>query len=149
MKTLVIGYGNGSRCDDAVGRHVVESLASLNLPGVELETAHQLEVELAERLKQFDRVIFVDAATPEAPIAIQVSKVRPDFQSHAVAHYLTPPDVLSLCETLYGHRPQAWLFSIRGHDFGFGTTLSPDVEEAARAVVRQITQIVSEVPAHA
>ena len=138
MKTLVIGYGNESRRDDGVGRYVVEQLAKQDLQEVELQTAHQLDVELAETLTHFDRVFFVDAAIPEAPAPIQRSVVTPTFQSHAVAHYLTPPDVLSLSETLYGHVPQATLFSIRGRDFNFGSELSPDVERAGQEVVEQI-----------
>jgi hydrogenase maturation protease len=138
MKTLVIGYGNESRRDDGVGRYVVEQLAMHDLPDVELQTAHQLDVELAETLTHFDRIFFVDAAIPEAPVPIQRSVVTPAFQSHAVAHYLTPPDVLSLSETLYGHVPQATLFSIRGRDFNFGTELSPEVENAGQQVVQQI-----------
>ena len=138
MKTLVIGYGNESRRDDGVGRYVIEQLAQHDLPDVELQTAHQLEVELAETLTHYDRVIFVDAAIPDAPVPIQRSVVTPTFQSHAVAHYLTPPDVLSLSETLYGHVPQAVLFSIRGRDFNFGTELSPEVETAGQQVVEQI-----------
>ncbi len=141
MKTLVIGYGNESRRDDGVGRYVVEQLARLDLPDVELQTAHQLEVELAETLARFDRVIFVDAAMPNASEPIQHSVVTPAFQSHAVAHYLRPADVLALSETLYGHVPRAELFSIRGRDFDFGAELSPEVEKAAKVVVEQIRQI--------
>jgi hydrogenase maturation protease len=141
MKTLVIGYGNDSRRDDGVGRYVVEQLAKQELPGVELQAAHQLEVELAETLTRYDRVFFVDAAIPEAPAPIQRSVVTPNFQSHAVAHYLTPPDVLSLSQTLYGHAPAAEMFSIRGRDFGFGTELSPDVEQAGQEVARRICDL--------
>ena len=139
---LVIGYGNQSRRDDGVGWFVLEQLAALNLPNVELETAHQLEVEAAETISRFDAVIFVDAAIPEAPEPVQRSVVTPNFQSHAVAHYLTPADVLSLCKTLYHREPKAVLFSIRGRDFNFGTTLTPEVEEAAHEVVKQIAELV-------
>jgi hydrogenase maturation protease len=149
MKTLVIGYGNDSRRDDGVGRFVIEQLAALKLPDADLEVAHQLEVEVAETLTSYDRVIFVDAAIPEQAEAVRRSVVTPELQSHAVAHYLTPPDVLSLCETLYGHRAEAILFSIRGEDFNFGMSLSPAVEAAGRDVVRQITELLSLVPAHA
>jgi hydrogenase maturation protease len=138
MKTLVIGYGNDSRRDDGVGRYVIEQLSKHDLPEFELQTAHQLEVELAETLTSFDRVIFVDAAIPEALAPIQRSVVTPRFESHAVAHYLTPMDVLSLSETLYGHVPQAVLFSIRGRDFNFGTELSPEVALAGRQVAEEI-----------
>lgn len=140
MTTLIIGYGNSSRRDDGVGGFVIEQLAALKLPGVELETSHQLEIEAAETISRFDTVIFVDAAIPEAPEAIQRSEVTPNFQSHAVAHYLTPADVLSLCQTLYHRQPKAVLYSIRGRDFNFGTTLTPDVERAAREVVEQIVE---------
>ena len=55
---------------------------------------------------------------------------------------MTPADVLSLCKTLHGREPRAILFSIRGRDFDFGTTLSPEVEQAAREVVKQIVEII-------
>jgi hydrogenase maturation protease len=142
MKILIIGYGNQSRRDDGVGWFVLEQLAALKLPGVDLETSQQLEIEASETISRFDAVIFVDAAIPEAPEAIQRTVVTPNFQSHAVAHYLTPADVLSLCKTLYGREPKAVLFSIRGRDFNFGTTLMPEVEQAAREVVRQIAELV-------
>jgi hydrogenase maturation protease len=142
VKTLILGYGNQNRRDDGVGWFVIEQLAALKLPGVELETSHQLEVEASETISHFDAVIFVDAAIPEAPAAIQRSVVAPNFQSHAVAHYLTPADVLSLSKTLYGREPKAVLFSIRGRDFNFGTTLTPEVEQAARDGVKQIVEII-------
>jgi hydrogenase maturation protease len=142
MKTLIIGYGNQNRRDDGVGWVVLEQLAALNLPNVELETSHQLEVEASETISHFDAVIFVDAAIPEAQELVQRTVVIPNFQSHAVAHYLTPADVLSLCQTLYHQEPRAILFSIRGRDFNFGTTLSPEIEQAAREVVKQIAELV-------
>jgi hydrogenase maturation protease len=143
LKTLILGYGNQSRRDDGVGWFVVEQLAALKLPGVELETAHQLEVEAAETISRFDTVIFVDAAIPESLQAVQCSEVTPNFQSHAVAHYLTPADVLALCQTLYHRQPKAVLYSIRGRDFNFGTTLTPEVEQAARDVVKQIIELLN------
>ena len=142
MKILIIGYGNQNRRDDGVGWFILEQLAALNLPGVVLETSHQLEIEASETISRFDAVIFVDAAIPEALEAIQRTIVTPNFQSHAVAHYLTPADVLSLCKTLYGQEPKAVLFSIRGRDFNFGTTLTPEVEQAAREVAKQIAEFV-------
>ncbi len=138
MNTLVIGYGNDSRRDDGIGWFVADELAKRRLPNVVVQTMHQLEVELAEQLTGFGRVIFIDASVPESPDAIRCSRVEPNFESHAVAHYLTPPDVLSLCRTLYGHDLEAILFSIRGDDFDFGMFLTPRVEQAGREVVEQI-----------
>jgi hydrogenase maturation protease len=119
MKTLVIGYGNCSRRDDGVGWFVVERLQRAQLADVELLTTHQLEVDHAEVVSRFDNVIFVDAAVPQSPKPVAETVVQPRLQSHAVAHYLTAEDLVSLSDTLYGHVPHAFLFSIRGQDFGF------------------------------
>jgi hydrogenase maturation protease len=143
MKTLIIGYGNNSRNDDGAGWYVAAALEPLHLPGVTLETAHQLEVDFAETVQGYDLVIFVDAAVPETPAPWTRTEVTPSFGSHAVAHYLTPADVLGLCQSLYGPPPRGLLFSIRGADFHFGMTLSPATELAARAVVREITALVT------
>jgi hydrogenase maturation protease len=143
MKTLVLGYGNRSRTDDGVGWFVLERLQELELPNTELHTSHQLDVDHAELITGFDEVIFVDAAIPQSPHPISLTVVQPCFRSHAVAHYLTPSDLLELAQTLFGRAPRGILFSIRGSDFNFGTTLSPATERAACVVVRQIGDLLS------
>jgi len=61
-----------------------------------------------------------------------------------VAHYLTPEDLASLSDTLYGHVPRAFLFSIRGQDFGFGTELSAATGRWAVETVRRIRLLVAD-----
>ena len=143
MKTLVLGYGNRSRTDDGVGWFVLERLQELGLPDVELHTSHQLDVDHAELISSFDDVIFVDAAIPQSPHLITQTVVQPCFRSHAVAHYLTPGDLLELAQTLFDRAPSGILFSIRGSDFNFGTMLSPATERAAFNVVREIEGLLS------
>ena len=148
MKTLVLGYGNRSRNDDGVGWFVVERLETLKFSGAELLTSHQLEVDHAEIISRFDRVIFVDAAIPQSPLPLARTDVKANFRSHAVAHYLTPSDLLELATTLFGRAPCAILFTIRGQDFNFGTTLSPETERYANEAVREISQLLLPRPAH-
>jgi hydrogenase maturation protease len=144
MKVLVIGYGNDSRNDDGVGWFVVGELQKRSLPGVTFETAHQLEVDFAEDVRDYDLVVFVDAAIPESDYAWRTEEVIPGFQSHAVAHFMTPADILGLSRTLYGRAPRGVLFSIRGHDFNFGTALSPDTRAAANEVIERITALLGQ-----
>ncbi|MDP2785684.1 MAG: Ni/Fe hydrogenase, partial [Sulfurimicrobium sp.] len=59
---LVFGYGNPSRGDDALGPLLLEQLAALNLPHVELLTDFQLQVEHAVDLQGRERVLFIDAS---------------------------------------------------------------------------------------
>jgi hydrogenase maturation protease len=144
MKVLVLGYGNSSRRDDGVGWFVVERLQQAPLPDVELLALHQLEVDQAEVISQFDSVIFVDAAVPQSPRPITETVVEPRFRGHAVAHYLTPEDLLSLSDALYGRVPRAFLFSIRGNDFGFGTGLSAATESWALETGNRIARLVAD-----
>jgi hydrogenase maturation protease len=118
-------------------------LQELGLPNVELHTSHQLDVDHAELISGFDDVIFVDAAIPQCPQLIARTVVQPGFRSHAVAHYLTPSDLLELAQTLFDQTPRGILFSIRGSDFNFGTTLSPATERAAFDVVHQIEDLLT------
>lgn len=59
---LIIGIGNPSRGDDALGPLAIERLEALDLAGVELLTDFQLQVEYALDLAGRRRVIFVDAS---------------------------------------------------------------------------------------
>ncbi|MCX7885962.1 MAG: hydrogenase maturation protease, partial [Verrucomicrobiae bacterium] len=102
MKRLIIGYGNESRNDDGVGWFVVRELSKQDLHGVKLETAHQLEVDMVERLADCDEVIFVDAAVPESHRRWWSEEIEPAYRPRAVAHVVTPFDLLGLCRALYG-----------------------------------------------
>jgi len=149
VKTLVLGYGNRSRNDDGVGWFVIERLEELKLAGVELLASHQLEVDHAEIISRYDTVVFVDATIPQSPLPLARTVVKPRFRSHAVAHYLTPGDLLELAMTLFGRAPSAVLFTIRGQDFNFGTTLSPETERSAREAVCEISRLVLPLPEQA
>jgi Ni,Fe-hydrogenase maturation factor len=59
--TVVIGYGNDLRGDDALGPLAATAVAEWDMPGVQAIAAHQLMPELAEPLAQADLAIFVDA----------------------------------------------------------------------------------------
>ena len=145
MRTLILGYGNCSRRDDGAGWFVVERLQQeAQLADAAFLTAHQLEIDQAEVISRFDNVIFVDAAVPQSPKPVTETVVQPRFQSHVVAHYLTPEDLVSLSDTLYGHVPRAFLFSIRGQDFGFGTELSAATGRWALETVSRIARLVAD-----
>ena len=146
-RVLVVGYGNRSRTDDGVGWFVVEQLQESGRVDAEFLFLHQLEVELAETISHYDLVVFVDAATAQDPQLVTRKEVSPTLQGHAVTHYFTPGDLLALCQSLYYRQPQGTLFSIRGQDFNFGSTLSPVTERAALDVVRQITHLIQSLQA--
>jgi len=142
MNTLFIGYGNPDRQDDGVSWHVLTGIANqLGLetsdswedplpssPEADFAFYLQLTPELAQDLTAYDRVCFVDAHTGKIPENVQIVEVAPEYQTSPFTHHLTPEMLLSMCDSVYGHKPEAILISVRGYQFGFEVELSPFTE---------------------
>lgn len=121
---LIIGIGNPSRGDDALGPLAIERLEALDLAGVELLTDFQLQVEYALDLAGRRRVIFVDASVSGSePFAL--APVRPAEDASYSSHELSPAAVLHACQKLCGEAPAAEVLGIRGYGFELGEGLSP------------------------
>jgi hydrogenase maturation protease len=107
MPILVIGIGNPSRGDDAIGPLAIERLEALGLPGVELLTDFQLQVEHALDLVGRSEVVFVDATVAgEGPFSFE--PVAPAADLSATTHALAPAAVLDVYRQ-YTDAPRARL----------------------------------------
>jgi hydrogenase maturation protease len=143
MKTLILGYGNTLRKDDGLGIYAALALAALNLSsGVEIATYQQLSPELSPLLAQMDHAIFIDAALAsngEKPGAINTRTLQPrTTQPSGVTHHFDPEMLLAMAESLYGHAPQAKLFSVTAASFDLEEGLSPEVSAALPVLVEDI-----------
>ena len=127
---LVFTWGNPSRGDDALGPALYERLQEIRsagrLPGVDLLTDFQLQIEHALDLRERDRVIFVDASLGvAAPFDFRLLQAERDvsFTTHA----MSPGAILSVfAQVEQQPPPPAFLLSIRGYEFGLGQPLSTD-----------------------
>lgn len=144
MKALVIGYGNRSRKDDGAGCHVIDTLAARDRFPAQLEAAHQLDLTLAETMREYDLVVFVDARISDDPEAWSMEDVVPAVRDRGVTHFVAPGDLLGLCQVLYGAAPRGVLFAIRGTDFDFGEGLSEETRRSALQVADRIEALVME-----
>jgi hydrogenase maturation protease len=150
MKILILGYGNTLRKDDGLGIYAAQALATLTLPdGVEIYTYQQLSPELSPILAQMDRVIFIDAslaASGEKSGTINTRILQPrTSQPGSITHHFDPETLLAMAETLYGHAPQAMLFSVTAVSFDLEEGLSPEVTEALPFLVESIKEYLFEV----
>jgi hydrogenase maturation protease len=122
---LVIGIGNPSRGDDAVGPLAIERLEALNLPDVELLTDFQLQVEYLLDLEGRQEVVFIDASlVGDGPFTFSPVTAMEDqsFTSHA----LSPGAVLAAYERHYGRlAPSSFVLAIRAYEFELGEGLCP------------------------
>lgn len=153
-RTLLIGYGNPDREDDGVAWHILRALViKMGLPAptsyedefpqnaqVDFAFYLQLTPEMAEDIAQYERVCFVDAHTGNIPEPIRLIDVESDFQRSPFTHHLTPQSLLSICETIYGKKPDAALLSVRGYRFLFSRQLS----EETQALVPEAVELIWE-----
>jgi hydrogenase maturation protease len=137
-KLLLLGYGNPDREDDGVAWHILRAIAvKLGLPApnsyeddfpedgpLDFAFSLQLTPEMAEDIVGYERVCFIDAHTGSIPDAVRLIEVESEFQHSPFTHHLTPQSLLSMCESLYGRKPQAALLSVRGYRFLFTRQLS-------------------------
>jgi hydrogenase maturation protease len=121
--TLVFGWGNPSRGDDAIGPLFVERIEALALPGVECLTDFQLQVEHALDLKGRQRVLFVDASLATA--TFEVKPIAPEKDASFTTHAMTAQAVLKVYRDLEDEDPPpTWLLAVGGRDFELGAPLS-------------------------
>ena len=139
-RLLVIGYGNELRCDDAVGPRAARAVAAWRLSGVEGITTHQLTPELAARIGEAERVVFVDAGQDDV---VLTRPIGPGQAARVPGHTGEPRELLALAEALYGRCPEAWLVTVPAPELGFGEGLSAAAEHGLAEALRQIRTMAS------
>lgn len=149
-RTVVIGYGNTLRGDDALGPQAIECLRPLLASHAELLACHQLSPELAATLAEYDAAVFVDAAAEGVPGAVQVRRVQAAGNAASLTHHVDPASLLALARELYGHAPRAMLVTGVGAEFALSAecTLSTAATRALEAVCRSVTELVEDFPAN-
>ncbi len=143
---LVLCYGNTLRGDDGFGPAVASYLEEKICQGQSLEILckQQLLPEHAERVARSSLVIFVDAsqaceighigcvelASVSATIGQKTQSVFP--------HAMSPSTILELAESVYGHRPEAYIYTVGIASLELGEKLSPLIEKAVPMVAEMI-----------
>jgi hydrogenase maturation protease len=135
---LIIGIGNPSRGDDALGPMLIERLEALALPDVELLTDFQLQVEFALDLQHRKQVIFVDASLNAAPPFTFTPVVAAEDTSYS-SHALSPSAVLHAYQKLFGKPPPSYVLAIRGIAFELGEGLTETAQTNLDAAVTWLT----------
>ena len=148
--TLIFGWGNPSRGDDALAPLLLDRVEAL-LPDhpewgeVELLTDFQLQVEHALDLDGRERVLFVDASAATADAPYGVSAVAPARDSSFTTHALSPQGVLHVYEEVRAKPPPpCHLLAIAGEAFELGSPLSggatANLEDALAWTCRWLSQ---------
>lgn len=136
---LVVGIGNPSRGDDALGPCFLERLETelhdeLASGQLELLGDFQLQIEHALDLSGRQRVLFVDASV-SAPPPFDYRRVHPERDATHSSHAMSPAAVLETHQRILGEPPEAWTLAIRGERFELGEGLSASARAGLDAAV--------------
>lgn len=139
----VIGYGNPSRGDDALGPLLLERLEVLAVnPGAyEPVTDFQLQIEHVTDLAQRDLLLLVDASlTAGAPF--EFTRLTPQRDHSYSSHSLSPATLLSVYQDVYKIAPPpAYLLTIPGYLFELGQPLSQRAAEHLEQAVSFVEEL--------
>jgi len=143
MVTLVIGYGNPLRGDDACGWYVAEHLSEHLGGDARAVACAELTPEMAHLLRGAGLVVFVEAGYGRAPGAVGCTRLYAEpLQSAADADEPpTPSQVLGLVRRLGGKAPPAYLLTVAGQSFG-GKGLSAAARRGCEQALRRIKELV-------
>jgi len=131
---LVLGWGNASRGDDALGPWFVERLrerVGADDPRIDWLDDYQLQIEHALDLQGRERVLLVDASR-SCSSPFEVTPVQARRDASFTTHALTPAALLQVVLDLkqgQGDPPPCTLLAIRGESFELGA--SPGVAALA------------------
>ena len=125
---LVFTWGNPSRGDDALGpalyQRLLDKQSAGRLPGVDLLTDFQLQIEHALDLRERERVVFADASV-DAPEPFDFRPLQAEQDVSFTTHAMSPASVLSVYQQVYRREPPpAYLLTIRAYEFGLGKQMS-------------------------
>jgi hydrogenase maturation protease len=135
---VVLGYGNPSRGDDALGPAVIARLEAErerrpDWREIELLTDFQLQIEHALDLEGRALALFVDATVSgDGPYGFQTVQAAAD--TSYTSHALSPAAVLEVYAQTTGRAPPpAFVLSVRGYRFELGEPISVAAERNLRA----------------
>lgn len=132
-RVLVYGYGNPGREDDGLGNEMASMIQTWieehELSCMQTDSNYQLNIDDAEKISEWDIVVFVDASKEEDLCEFKFRKVEPsnakvEFTMHAVS----PSYVLHLCEKLFQKSPETYILGIKGYDWEFKEGISDNAK---------------------
>jgi hydrogenase maturation protease len=137
---LVLGWGNPSRGDDAMGPELVRRLEALapERPGWREHaflTDFQLQPEHALDLAEHDLVLFADASV-SAGDPYTFSRLQPERDRSFTSHAMSPSAVLAVYRQLFGREaPDAYLLAMHGEAFELGEPMGEPAERRLEAAL--------------
>lgn len=141
---LLLGYGNPSRGDDALGVLLLEQLPATCLQAVELLTDFQLQIEHALDLKHRQLVLFADASVANTQ-PIVFSQLQAIMDNSYTTHAMNPAAVMQVYQDIEKTvPPPCFLLTMQAVQFELGDGLSDIAVESLRQAVVLVEMLLAQ-----
>lgn len=146
---LVIGYGNPTHGDDAIGSQVTTQIQTLGLKNVEACVVEQLTPELSTKLSKVDYAVFVHGCWMKST-DVKVSNLDAygletgGSSTPGCGHSWLPCSLLALTNSVYGRYPQSWWVKVAGQNFETGHQLSDRANQNIKHAVEQVEVLIDQ-----
>ncbi|MGB4645680.1 MAG: hydrogenase maturation protease [Dictyoglomaceae bacterium] len=137
-KIILVGFGNEYRRDDGLGIKLLDYFENIQKIKVQ-----ELAFDLAENLKDYDIVIFSDAAIEGDDVAFR--KIEKEEKFSPLTHHMTCEELLIWISTLYHKEPEFYLLSMKGYDFDFGEEFSEKARENLEKGVKTLEEFLKNI----
>ncbi len=146
-RVLVYGYGNPGREDDGLGNEMASMIQKWidehKLGCMATDSNYQLNIEDAEKVSEWDIVVFVDASKEDELHEFSFKKVVPsDAKVEFTMHAVSPSYVQHLSEELFNKAPETYVLAIKGYEWDFKEGLSANatlnLEQAYQYLTRKL-----------
>lgn len=151
-KTLILGIGNDILTDDGIGSRVTRDLFTMiNLPDVEFDYACCGGLEIVEYIKDYGKVIFIDAIrTADGKPGDVYYFVPSDFRetSHLSSlHDISFLTALKLSNRLSGGIPvDLHIIAVEIiEDMEFSEEFTPQLKEKYPEILKEVFEIVNKI----
>lgn len=140
MRTLIIGIGNESRGDDALGWLFLKEIEQGAEGKFDLEYRYQLQVEDADLISRYERVVFVDATEETLQEGFAIRRCNSAGSYYFSSHLQSPETVFYLSKTLYPQTPEAFIIPIRGYRWGLGESVSGEAADHLKKALKRFRE---------
>lgn len=137
LTVCLVGVGNTIRSDDGAGAYVCRLFDDLKIAGLQTQVVHQLDAELVEGLRPFDRVVIIDAAIDGDDVVLYPLDST-DAQPVASSHHVNASMLAALADKVYGYKLPLMACAVRGYNFEIGDSLSEHAEANCIKAVKVI-----------
>lgn len=141
---LIYGIGNAGREDDGLGWAFIDRLEEhAHRTRACLRRTYQLNLEDADLISRYSRVLFVDATKDPAVDAFAVTRPEPKLDFSFTSHSMSVPTILATAQQCFDHIPDAYLLAIRGYQWelrqGLTTRAQGNLSDALGFVLHSLT----------